>query len=214
LCRELRARVERTPPPPAVGDEVILPTKLDMGSQILYHIYSMDWTDPTAIHSVIFLIERECFSTTFEIPVEYEIYVEYDCAPELAGVVSGRPSFATPHSDGCFDLIKTWVRECTEHHRYYCPSQLENPLPTRVLDIGIGGGDDSIFLKVANPREVGAYVTLSHCVSIHFSTSLVLFVACRLRNKDLIKCLRHSGDRNHTFARQSPISQISGSRFH
>jgi hypothetical protein len=153
-----------------------------MDSRIIYDIYFAYPSD--AIESVGFTTENERQRREF---AKFEIYVEHDCAPELAGLVEGRPSFATPYSDGCFSLINTWMRECAESHGSYCSSESEAPLPTRVLDIGIGGGDDSIFLKVANQREVSAYVTLSHCVSLLLSISLVLFVVCRLRNMDLIR---------------------------
>jgi hypothetical protein len=187
LCRELRVEAERELRVQA-GRERLLPPSLNMDCRIIYrisHAYPSD-----AIKSVVFTIQNE-----WEYPhrslrefatLVIKIYVERDCAPELAGLVEGRPSFATPYSDGCFSLINTWMRECAQNHGSWCPSETEAPLPTRVLDIGIGGGDGSIFLKVANQREVGAYATLSHCVSLLLSISLALFVVCRLRNMDLI----------------------------
>jgi hypothetical protein len=194
LCRKLRIEVECSPLPSIVAGEVILPPQLDMESRILYSIL-INLSDRTpTIDAVLFQTQRDGFKLDLGtgrpkrgLCTIFEIYVEHDCAPELARVISGRPSFATPYSDGCFSLINTWMRQCTERHGGHCPSETEAPLPTRVLDIGIGGGNGSIFLKVANPREVGAYVTLSHCVSLLLSVSLVLFVVCRLRNTDLIQ---------------------------
>lgn len=97
------------------------------------------------------------FSTRFE------PYVENDCDPELANVIPGRPSFHAPDSEGCFELIDSWRRECDSAHGGVCPSNSEAPLPTRVLDIGMEG-NTSVFLKVTYPGEVGVYVALSHCV--------------------------------------------------
>jgi len=94
----------------------------------------------------------------------FEIYVGHDCGPKLSAAVSGRPSFAIPDSEGCFSLVESWIRECTETHEGYCPSGLEGPLPTRVLDIGSDGEISNIVLKDTASEEVGAYVTLSHCV--------------------------------------------------
>jgi hypothetical protein len=184
LCRELRVEAERelrvkaecAPLPSSVGYKDILPTQLDMDSSIIYKIFTNFF--------VLFQTRRVAFKRGSN--MIFEIYVEHECAPELARVISGRPSFATPSSDGCFALINTWMRECTERHGAHCPSETEAPLSTRVLDIGIGS-DGPIFLKVANPGEVGAYVTLSHCVSLLLSVSLVLFVVFRLRNMDLIQ---------------------------
>jgi hypothetical protein len=170
LCREIRVEAERGLPFPTTS------THANMDSQIIYNIYSA--YPSGAIESVGFTTQNEMkySSSSLHDVAKFEIYVEHDCAPELAGLVEGRPSFATPYSDRCFSLINTWMRECAESHGSYCPSETEAPLPTRVLDIGIGGDDGSIFLKVANQMEVGAYVTLSHCVSLLLSVSLVLIV--------------------------------------
>ena len=94
----------------------------------------------------------------------FDIHVERGCAPELASAVFGRPSFPTPDSEGCFDLIGSWMRECIDTHGGYCSAQIEAPLPTRVLDIGIDGDGGDVFLKVTTFEEVVTYVTLSHCV--------------------------------------------------
>jgi hypothetical protein len=191
LCREIRVEAERELRAQAERELRVqaerkfhFPLKLNTDSQIFYGICSSIRT--SAKESVYFFTQNEMEPRYLCPFAKFEIYVEHDCAPELAGLVEGRPSFATPYSDGCFALINTWMRECAESHGSYCPSETEAPLPTRVLDIGIGGGDSPIFLKVANPREVGAYVTLSHCVSLLLSVSLVLFVVSHLRNMDLI----------------------------
>lgn len=178
LCREIRVKAERKLRVQAER-KFHFPLQLNTDSQIFYGIYSSIST--SAKESVYFFAQNEMELGHLRPFATFEIYVEHDCAPELAGLVEGRPSFATPYSDGCFALINTWMRECAESHGSYCHSETEAPLPTRVLDIGIGGGDSPIFLKVANPREVGAYVTLSHCVSLLLSVSLVLFVVFHLR---------------------------------
>ncbi|KAE9371820.1 HET-domain-containing protein [Stipitochalara longipes BDJ] len=160
LCRAIRVDAERSFVQSASDN--LSPMDLDMDSQIIYYIFSTHGLEPTeATHSIWFFATfgrpKRYFNTQFE------LYVEHDCSPEFAEKVSGRTSFAKPYSDGCFALVKEWMRECLARHDGYCPSQIEAILPTRVLDVGLEGEDNGIALKIANPGEVGAYVTLSHC---------------------------------------------------
>jgi hypothetical protein len=166
-----------------------IPVETEMRLEVFYMINylrrsdfnfsSNKWDAVVDVHTI------EIYSTsTKKYPGWYkmfEVYVEHECTPALARVISGRPSFPTPDSEGCFALINSWVRECTELHKGYCPPQIVAPLPTRVLDIGMDGDADSIFLKLADSAEVGAYVTLSHCVSLILSvlTQFVCFFLYR-----------------------------------
>jgi hypothetical protein len=185
LCQALLVNVEDA----ALGR---IPVEVEMESRVFYHIwywkgndfnyFSHEWDPPVeGVHLIEFSGERtgrkQCWEAIFE------VYVEHGCAPGLARAVSGRPIFPTPDSEGCFSLINSWMRECSERHKGYCPSQIEAPLPTRVLDIGMDGGDGGIFLKFTNFAEVGAYVTLSHCVSLIHSVWRSLFVLLHLIKK-------------------------------
>jgi hypothetical protein len=135
-----------------------------MDSEIKYHI-NHGRVEPSPIGSIRFFNGP---GTTLEeaLNAAFEIYVEYGCAPELAAAVFGRPSFPTPDSADCFDLIGTWMTECINTHGAYCPYQTETPLPTRALDVGMERNPTGVSLKVTTSEEVGAYVTLSHCVRV------------------------------------------------
>lgn len=169
LCREICVDAERDTTRSASFDNPGI-FELNRDSYIFYAIrhstrqQGFHFQDPPkVVHSIAFSCGY-MLAPRFE--TEFDIYVERDCNPTLARAISGRPSFATPFSDGCFALISTWMRECTELHKGYCPSQLVAPLPSRVLDVGMEGGSDRVFLKIADNAEIGAYFTLSHCVSL------------------------------------------------
>ncbi|KAF2199762.1 HET-domain-containing protein [Delitschia confertaspora ATCC 74209] len=62
-------------------------------------------------------------------------------------------------SNQAFETAKSWIYECATEHEY-CPEEMENRLPTRVVDVGLNSG--KIMLKETN-GQYGRYIALSHC---------------------------------------------------
>ena len=59
-----------------------------------------------------------------------------------------------------FDLALAWIRECSQaHHR--CRTIDDQPLPTRVIDVGSPGTSEPKLLFTRGMK--GRYLTLSHC---------------------------------------------------
>lgn len=65
---------------------------------------------------------------------------------------------ADTSSDASFQNASQWLRDCCNSH-YECGSGQEQPLPTRVLDIGL---DPYVRIHESN-KGVGRYVCLSYC---------------------------------------------------
>jgi Heterokaryon incompatibility protein (HET) len=63
-------------------------------------------------------------------------------------------------SDACFRLAFSWLQTCVQSHPSCRPKTLP-PLPTRVINVGKGGGQDP-FLFESN-GQLGQYVALSYC---------------------------------------------------
>lgn len=61
------------------------------------------------------------------------------------------------------DLMREWVRSCDTSHTS-CRSE-PRPLPTRVIDVGLGGQTEPRLLVTRG--AVGRYMTLSHCWGLH-----------------------------------------------
>lgn len=70
-----------------------------------------------------------------------------------------RPVPTNPLDDSCFDLIRLWVSQCTEH--VGCSETTSVRLPKRVIEIS-ANPSESPRLRITN-GESGQYVILSHC---------------------------------------------------
>ena len=65
-------------------------------------------------------------------------------------------------STDCFDLLKSWLRECDDTHQD-CVSSSAQRLPKRLIHVG-GTCNEEIYLWETNGAEVNErYTTLSHC---------------------------------------------------
>jgi Heterokaryon incompatibility protein (HET) len=79
----------------------------------------------------------------------------------MATLVRGRPINVDVSSEGCFEIAMQWIRKCLETHSR-CPLDLENTLPTRVIDVGNPDRSKSPFLFITH-GGCGRWVTLSYC---------------------------------------------------
>ncbi|KAF2194114.1 HET-domain-containing protein [Zopfia rhizophila CBS 207.26] len=71
-------------------------------------------------------------------------------------------------SDVTFQLVAAWVTECLENHEKCHKAQSgANPLPTRVIDVGLADGSQQPFLYEPGKQEHGRYIALSHCWGKH-----------------------------------------------
>jgi hypothetical protein len=59
-------------------------------------------------------------------------------------------------------LIKNWLRTCQDKHTNCSQKNIDRQLPTRLIDVGVNGGDLKLFQTKSLPRET-QYLTLSHC---------------------------------------------------
>ncbi|KAJ4301574.1 hypothetical protein N0V90_003667 [Kalmusia sp. IMI 367209] len=64
-----------------------------------------------------------------------------------------------PFDDKCFDLIHSWMNECTEHACCSKPEPVK--LPKRVIEVPVDSSQPP-RLRITN-GELGQYVVLSHC---------------------------------------------------
>jgi hypothetical protein len=68
-------------------------------------------------------------------------------------------------SDESFSWAEEQFRDCVKCHQA-CPSPVDTPLPTRVLDLGLleeGGCGNPIVKLYETHNEIAQYVCLSHC---------------------------------------------------
>jgi len=67
-------------------------------------------------------------------------------------------------SDDSFQTIKLWIENCTTNHKK-CGSGDEQPLPTRVLDLGAGnpGPDTDTIRLFLTENQPARYACLSYC---------------------------------------------------
>jgi len=79
----------------------------------------------------------------------------------MAPLVRDRPINVDVSSDGCFDMAMLWIRTCLETYSK-CPSDSENTLPTRVIDMGNSNRAKNPFLFITQ-GGCGRWVTLSYC---------------------------------------------------
>ncbi|KAF4622802.1 hypothetical protein G7Y89_g14223 [Cudoniella acicularis] len=78
-----------------------------------------------------------------------------------ADIQVGFPMLPPAGSLTYFKLLREWLRVCDKYHKCHCGS--DNPLPTRVLDVGDHENPDSLRLYCTTKGERGRYIALSHC---------------------------------------------------
>lgn len=78
-----------------------------------------------------------------------------------AFLVGGRPVCPTSASESCFGLVSAWLQRCLSTHQI-CSHNIQNALPTRVIDVGQPNTNQEPHLLVSEGRH-GDWVTLSHC---------------------------------------------------
>ena len=60
------------------------------------------------------------------------------------------------------EVVKSWIRQCTESHPL-CPASQSIPrLPTRVIDVGAGAKGEQPRIFTSN-GQMGQYACLSYC---------------------------------------------------
>ncbi len=67
------------------------------------------------------------------------------------------PASSTTH----FDIIRQWLQDCDTHPLCRVSHQQEACLPTRLIDVGVGG-DDTVRLWEPKPDDTAEYIALSH----------------------------------------------------
>lgn len=63
-------------------------------------------------------------------------------------------------SEECFETARSWLADCVDNHTQ-CKPLREPPLPTRVIDVGLGGSRDPFLLESSG--QTGKYIALSYC---------------------------------------------------
>ncbi|CZR60249.1 uncharacterized protein PAC_10145 [Phialocephala subalpina] len=79
----------------------------------------------------------------------------------LATILPGRPINVDSGSEACIELMRRWIHNCRTDHSD-CVWQSDNPLPTRVVDVGSESPHTDPFLLVTK-GQIGEWITLSHC---------------------------------------------------
>lgn len=63
-------------------------------------------------------------------------------------------------SERSFKAVRRWISNCIDDHGASCAWKQSATLPTRVIDVGTGGG--TVFIR-HTAQQIGAWVALSHC---------------------------------------------------
>jgi hypothetical protein len=71
-----------------------------------------------------------------------------------------RPVVVDPRDPKCFELIRSWLRDCAQHAN--CSQSAPVRLPKRIIDIPSDLSEDPKLLVTAD-HHIGEYVILSHC---------------------------------------------------
>ncbi|RDL38648.1 uncharacterized protein BP5553_02988 [Venustampulla echinocandica] len=79
-----------------------------------------------------------------------------------ASSLKRRPFIKDFASEECFRLIKSWLDTCVFHHPG-CNTSIISQLPTRVIDVGMQGGQQDPFLFTPPQGYKYSYVALSYC---------------------------------------------------
>ena len=87
-----------------------------------------------------------------------EILTRYGEQPSSSEVVGIGRDILQTRKETYLELLSEWLTICIDRHQD-CAQQA-SPLPSRVIDVGIGGS--LVFLYIAS-RESASYTALSHC---------------------------------------------------
>ncbi|KAG4436194.1 hypothetical protein IFR05_008322 [Cadophora sp. M221] len=89
------------------------------------------------------------------------LWIEFYTQPSdpLTAVFNGRGISSSSSSDESFALLSKWIETCRRSHPL-CSWSHDNPLPTRVVDVGSEYEDPFLF---ESNGATGEWVTLSHC---------------------------------------------------
>ena len=71
----------------------------------------------------------------------------------------GRRTSGNTGSDEAFEVIRSWLNECTTEHDF-CSGNIVDKLPTRVIDVGL---EDGTIRLVEGQGRSDRYIALSHC---------------------------------------------------
>lgn len=74
--------------------------------------------------------------------------------------IKKRPPLKNYNCQQSYDIGRRWLRECLENHEH-CPKNVDNLLPTRVIDIGNACQDPTLYIPTPGTR--GKYAALSYC---------------------------------------------------
>jgi hypothetical protein len=77
----------------------------------------------------------------------------------LAIIIDSRPVHESPSSMECVEMMSGWLKSCNDEHGS-CPQQIEQRLPTRVIEVTPDSGN--VRLVVSNGRP-GKWAALSYC---------------------------------------------------
>lgn len=85
------------------------------------------------------------------------------CIDDVAAAsIKRRPFIADFASEDTFRLIKSWLDTCVFHHPG-CSSPIIPNMPTRVIDVGIRGGQQDPILFTPPTGFRDSYIALSYC---------------------------------------------------
>lgn len=100
----------------------------------------------------------------------YMVYSQV-CSPLMQEIIAPLTSSEKPRlypsisgntgSAAAMSRVRMWMKHCFDTHRD-CGPDIEGPLPSRVLDLGVGEAPSTIKLYLTNKNN-GRYICLSHC---------------------------------------------------
>jgi hypothetical protein len=91
------------------------------------------------------------------------VYLILIVADDVAATsIKRRPFLENFDSDESFRLIKSWLDTCVFHHPG-CNSSLISQLPTRIIDVGMRGGQQDPLLFTPPKGYKDSYIALSYC---------------------------------------------------
>jgi hypothetical protein len=83
-----------------------------------------------------------------------------DDLPMVGQSLLGRAVYSQSASKECTSVAEDWLHGCLRKHKECGPSEHENPLPTRVIDVG----NENCHPKlIASKGRTGTWIALSYC---------------------------------------------------
>ncbi|KAJ9606340.1 hypothetical protein H2200_009301 [Cladophialophora chaetospira] len=94
--------------------------------------------------------------------LELEFYVHRGEDPPFPQFHPAGDVPKTSRSEACFNTIKSWISECSSHHKLCTSSQEVNYMPSRFLDVGDNKVGQQILCLRSEVDKAARYAALSH----------------------------------------------------